>query len=89
MPLRIGIGSARLRDAEDLFHHFAVFEGNSPQLSPILPFAPVDHIVQGRKRIEPMIQMPVQHGSLPQHIRFAPSQAPKTYHKQFGMLRLF
>jgi hypothetical protein len=71
----------RQSDAEDLLHHFAVLQGHCPQLGPILPLAPVNYIVQGRKRVSPMIQMPVQHVSSPQHILCAPLLAPKTYHQ--------
>jgi hypothetical protein len=62
VPLRVGIPSMSERDAEDLLHDLAVFEGNRTQAGPILALAAVDYIVQGSQRVLLMIQMAMQHG---------------------------
>jgi hypothetical protein len=64
IPLRIGILSVCQSDAKDFLHDGAVFKGSGTQLSPILPLAAVDHIVDcGQDISHPVIQVPMQHGS--------------------------
>jgi hypothetical protein len=64
VPLRIRTVGVRESDAEDSFHDGTVFEGGGTQLSPILPLAALDHIVDcGPDISHPVIQMPMQHGS--------------------------
>jgi hypothetical protein len=62
VPLRVGIGGMCKRDAKNLFHEAAVFKGNLTQLGPVFALAAIDHIVEGRKRVFLMVQVPVQHG---------------------------
>jgi hypothetical protein len=62
VPLRVGIRGVCERDAKNLLHKVAVSESNPAQLSPVFALAAIDDIVDGRKRVFLMVQVPMQHG---------------------------
>jgi hypothetical protein len=63
IALRVWVLRVGKRNAQYVFHEVAVLEGSGTQLSPILPLASIDHIVDCRQvKSNTVIQMPMQHG---------------------------
>lgn len=63
ITLGIRIGHVRLADAQDLFQNGAISQRCPSQLSPILPLATGDDVVDGSQRELLMCEMTVLHGT--------------------------
>ncbi|MGA2217902.1 MAG: hypothetical protein ABSG51_07440 [Terracidiphilus sp.] len=64
IALRVWILRACKSNVQYILHDGAVLEGGKTQLSPILPLASIDNIIDGRQDIShTVIQMPMQHSS--------------------------
>ena len=51
VPLRVGVVGVSLRDAQNLFHDRALFEGSGAQLGPVPALAALDNVVESGERI--------------------------------------
>ena len=61
MALRAGVGGALAADAFDPVEQRLVPEGGAMEISPILPSAAGDDVVDGREGEAPMVEVAVQH----------------------------